>query len=79
MSNVIQMRLGNAPMLPKLREELEFIRLSEFSKTSELTRKPKLSFPSETTPNVVCSLDVMAQKIRNAQTDILLMLHATPL
>lgn len=57
-----------------LKAELEFIRYSECEKTPKIHRKPRVLLLHEATPNVLFSLDVMRRKIRNKQTDILVMI-----
>lgn len=75
MSNVIRKSLGDSPLTPDLKKELESIRWSECAQTSELPRRPKLAFPHEATPNIVLSLDVMFHKIRTVSTDVLFMIN----
>lgn len=74
MSKVIRKGLDDASLPPELKQELESITCFECAETLELTRKPKLALPPETTPDVVVSLDATLHKIGNKRNDILVMI-----
>lgn len=74
LSKIIRQSLGQRPLLPELRKELDNFRCSECEETPELPRKPKLALPPEATPNLAVSLDVMPHVIHNKSTNILVII-----
>lgn len=73
-SNLLHKSLGDAPMLPDRKGELESMRCFECPETTELPRKHKLKISLEGVPNVVVSLNVVQRKIKNKSVDILVMI-----
>lgn len=64
-SKLIRQSLGENPLPPAIRKELEKFRCSECAANTELPRKPKLAMTHEATNNIAVLLDVMPQHIRN--------------
>lgn len=73
-SKILSHSLGDKPIPPELKKQLDEFRCSECAERPELPRKPKLALPPEPTPNLAVSLDVMPHKIRNKHVDILVMI-----
>lgn len=70
---VLSQSLGDKPIPPELKNQLDDFCCSECAKKPDLPHKPKLALPLKPKPNLAICLDVMQHKIRNKQVDILVM------
>lgn len=74
LSQIVRKSLGDSPMPPELKKELESMRCSECAASPDLPRKPKLALQPEATPNSMVSLNFMTHKIQNTSIEILVMI-----
>lgn len=70
MQRIVKHSIGNKTLTPELQKELDAFHWREYSENLDLSRKPRIALPPQTTPYLNVSLYVMQHKVNKKSNDI---------